>query len=73
MAMTQADYLAAVETLERAMANGTLRVRFADGREVTYKSSAELKEDIGYMQAKAAAAGGAKLPVARRTTFGRGL
>lgn len=29
-------------TIERAIASGTMRVRFADGREVTYQSSADL-------------------------------
>lgn len=38
MAFTAAD----LSTIEAAITSGTMRVRFADGREVTYQSGADL-------------------------------
>lgn len=52
MALTADD----VEQLERALATGTLRVRFPDNREVQYRSLAEMREVL--RMARASAAGG---------------
>lgn len=38
MAFTSAD----LSTIETAIATGAMRVKFADGREVTYQTAAEL-------------------------------
>lgn len=67
MALTQTD----VDTLERALATGTMRVRFADGREVTYRSSTELLEAIRYTKDQVAKTGGTKPPVAGYAGFRR--
>lgn len=39
MALSQAD----ADALELAIASGALKVRYADGREVTYRSLAEME------------------------------
>lgn len=39
-----------VATLKRAKASGSLKVRFADGREVTYRSLKELDQIIADME-----------------------
>lgn len=46
MAFTTAD---AVD-LREAIATGALKVRFADGREVTYRSLAEMREILGMIE-----------------------
>lgn len=40
MAVTQGD----IDALDAAIATGALRVRYADGREVTYRSLDELRQ-----------------------------
>ena len=53
MAWTQTD----VDKLKKAMAQGALRVRFAD-REVTYRSLDEMQATLRMMAADVAAAAG---------------
>ena len=48
MAFTQTE----LNTLERAIATGALRVRFADGREVLYRSLAEMRHLRDQMKAE---------------------
>jgi len=43
---TQAD----IDALEAALANATLKVRFADGREVTYRSAADLTQALSVLR-----------------------
>lgn len=50
MAVTQAD----IDALERAVATGESKVRFADGREVTYRSVADLERALGILRPKLA-------------------
>lgn len=52
MAFTQSD----VDTLKAAIATGAMRVRYADGREITYRSQAELERALGMAQNEAGAA-----------------
>lgn len=49
MAYTQSD----IDDLKAAIASGALRVRYADGREIQYRSLAEMRETLGIMQAEA--------------------
>jgi hypothetical protein len=68
MAWTQAD----LETLRAAYAGGTLRVRFSDGREVTYPSADDLLGRIRTVEAALAeTAAGRAAPVGRFATFRR--
>ncbi len=54
MAYTQAD----LATLRAAIGSGVLKVRYADGREITYQSGADmLKAEQRIMDALAAAPG----------------
>lgn len=46
MAVTQQD----VDAIEAAIATGALRVRYADGREVTYRSLAEMREIVSMLK-----------------------
>ncbi|WP_347269862.1 phage head-tail joining protein [Rhizorhabdus histidinilytica] len=39
-----------IAALKKAMVGGVLKVRFADGREVTYRSLAEMREIIRMAQ-----------------------
>lgn len=48
MAFTQSD----IDELKKAMATGALRVRYADGREVQYRTLAEMRETLTIMQAE---------------------
>ena len=48
----------AIDTLELALASGTLEVTFSDGRRVKYQSTAELKSALQYFQQKLASASG---------------
>lgn len=59
MAMTQAD----LSAIEEAIATGAMKVRFADNREVTYRSLAEMRS----IRDEIAAALGAKPPPLRTT------
>lgn len=49
MAYTQSD----IDDLKAAIASGALRVRYADGREIMYRSLGEMRETLGIMQAEA--------------------
>ncbi|WP_374649085.1 phage head-tail joining protein [Rhizorhabdus sp.] len=40
-----------IAALKKALAGGVLKVRFADGREVTYRSVGEMREIIRMAQA----------------------
>lgn len=40
-----------IAALKKAMAGGVIKVRFADGREVTYRSVAEIREIIRMAEA----------------------
>ena len=69
MAWTHAD----LDALKAAYASGTLRVRFSDGKEVTYPTGDDLLRRIRIVAAELAAASvGQPLPVGRFTTFRRG-
>jgi hypothetical protein len=46
-----------VSTLETAIATGAMRVKFADGREVTYQSGADLLRALAAARADVAASG----------------
>lgn len=46
MAFTSDD----IDKLKEAIAGGALKVRFADGREVTYRSLAEMRQILSMMQ-----------------------
>lgn len=61
MAFTSTD----LSTIEAAIATGTLRVRFADGREVTYQSGADLRAARAMILSEVTAA--AATPPARMT------
>lgn len=50
MAFTQSD----IDALKAAIATGALRARYADGREVQYRSLAEMRETLGLMRDEAA-------------------
>ena len=69
MAYSQAD----LNRLQAALADPTQKVRFDDGREVTYRTMAELRLAISDVSADLArqAAGGRPAALARRTTFRR--
>jgi hypothetical protein len=56
---TQAD----IDRLEAAIARGELKVRAADGREITYRSVAEMTAAVAFLQNRMADAG------FQRTTF----
>lgn len=47
MAYSQAD----IDALETAMGTGALKVRYADGREVTYRTLDEMERLLGRMRA----------------------
>lgn len=47
MAFTTAD----ADTLRAAIATGALKVRYADGREVTYRSLSEMRDIMRMIQA----------------------
>jgi len=68
MAWSQAD----LDSLEAAYAGGTLSVRFADGRQVTYPSAQDLLSRIQTVKAALASGESAKpSPMGRFTTFAR--
>ncbi len=66
--MALADDLA---TLKAAARSGVERVRYADGREVTYRTMAELRQAIADVEAEIAAEAGRPRPVAGYATFRR--
>lgn len=47
MAWSQTD----IDSLKAAIATGALKVRYADGSEVTYRSLAEMRTTLSMMQA----------------------
>lgn len=53
-----------IASLEAAIATGALKVRYADGREVTYRSLGEIERVLSRMQASVGAASGRKHSVA---------
>jgi len=61
---TQAD----IDAIEAALAQGEAKVRFSDGREVTYRSVSELRAALGVMSTRLSTA-----PMMRttKTTFAR--
>lgn len=46
MAFSQSD----IDKLKAAIGTGALRVRYADGRDVTFRSLAEMRETLRMMQ-----------------------
>lgn len=46
-----------VAALKRAIATGVMKVRYADGREVTYRSQAELERALQLVEREAKPAG----------------
>jgi hypothetical protein len=67
MAISQADK----DALERALVSGELTVEI-DGRRVTYRSIAELRDALGYVErALAVAAGPAAAPGTTYASFSR--
>jgi hypothetical protein len=68
VAYTQAQ----VDELKKSIAEGVLKVRFAD-REVTYRSLDEMRQTLSMMQSEVGAVAGR--PRRRRTLFatGKGL
>ncbi|TVV75554.1 phage head-tail joining protein [Sphingomonas solaris] len=56
MAFTTAD----AEALRTAIATGAMKVRYADGREVTYRSLAEMREILRMIQADVQSDAGAR-------------
>ena len=53
MAFTQTD----VDALKAALATGALKVRYADGREVTYRGLSDLQRAIAIATAEVAGSG----------------
>ena len=51
MALSQID----VDTLKAAIATGAMRVRYADGREIQYRSQAELERALALVESDVAA------------------
>jgi hypothetical protein len=69
MAWTNTD----LDALKAAYASRTLRVRFSDGKEVTYPTGDDLLRRIGIVAAELASSGARQpTPVARFATFRRG-
>jgi hypothetical protein len=54
MAFAQSD----IDTLNAAIASGALKVRYADGREVTYRSLDEMLKTLKIMQGDVAGPSG---------------
>ena len=54
MALSQTD----IDALETALATGVLKVRYADGREVTYRSQSELEAALRYVERRVGAGAG---------------
>jgi len=67
MAFTSAD----VSTLEAALATGALRVKFADGREVTYQTTDALLRVLAAARADVAQAGPDGFQRTTYASFGR--
>jgi len=69
MAFTQAD----LDALKAIAKTGTRHVRFSDGREVTYRSMAELQAAIAMVAAEVGAAQGTPRVRRRRFATDKGL
>jgi hypothetical protein len=67
MAFTQADR----DTVASAIATGAMRVRFADGREVTYQNGADLRAALSLIDAELAGASVSATPRFALATFPR--
>jgi hypothetical protein len=67
MAFTASD----LATIEQAIASGTMRVRFADGREVTYQDIAGLMRARVLIQSEVNTLAGNVRPRTTVTYFGR--
>ena len=53
-----------IASLKAALATGALRVRYADGREVTYRSLGEMRQIIDMAESDTGASSGRKHTVA---------
>ena len=58
MALSQAD----VDALKKAIASGAMRVRYADGREIQYRTQAELERALKLATDEVAAGPGIEKP-----------
>jgi hypothetical protein len=58
--------------LERALASGVMRVRYSDGKEVTYRSTDELLRAIAVVKGQMAQAAGAPRTMSALASFTRG-
>lgn len=67
MAYTSAD----LAILERAVASGVMRVRYSDGKEVTYRSTDELLRAIAVVKAQIAQAAGSPRTMSALASFTR--
>jgi hypothetical protein len=67
MAFTQADR----DTVAAAIATGALRVRFADGREVTYQNGADLRAALALIDGELAGQSTTATPRYAFATFPR--
>lgn len=68
MAFTTTD----LATVEAALATGALRVRYADGREVTYQNAADLLRVRATILGEIAAASATRPPRSTLVRFDRG-
>jgi hypothetical protein len=70
MAMTVEEIDASITALLTAMGSGTLRARFADGREVTYRSADDMAKQVTFLrQQRATLIAGDAAPIARPRFF----
>lgn len=67
MAYTQTD----LNRLQAAIADPARKVRFEDGREVEYRTMAELQNAIAMVSADLVRQSGSVQPILRKTTFRR--
>jgi len=70
---TQAELEQRLETLQAARATGTLTVRTADGRTVTYKSDSDMATAIGDLKQQIAGVTGATVTRFIRCGFTSGV
>lgn len=64
--MTIAEIDAGISALVAALSTGELKVRFADGREVTYQSAADIESRLAALRReRAALISGDAVPVSR--------
>ena len=68
--MTIGEIDAAISALLTAIGSGELRVRFADGREVTYRSADDMMKQVQFLRSERAALGaGDVTPIVRPRFF----